>query len=175
MFSKVRCSSNNSATMVAPLLWHGLTFSITRLTFASTYFRNLVRLAFIPSARLFAISTQNGKVFICSFVSSVSTISKGFANLTAGLGIMLALGASSKKGLLAVKLVSLVKTERIVNMFADQTLFSNKGFFRRIELIDNLSSKTVCALGLNALVDEFGAREVDAPKVRRGLCAISTA
>ena len=175
MFSKVRCSSNNSATVVAPLLWHGLTFSITRLTFASTYFRNLVRLAFIPSASLFAIGTQNCKVFVSSIVSAMSTTTQGFTDLASSFGTKFTLDACSKKGLFAVKLVSLIKTERIRNMFADKMLFSNKGFFRSFELFYNLSSKRVCALGLDSFKNKFRACEVFAPKVQRSRCAISTA
>jgi len=167
MFIKVIHTANNTVAMRTVISRLGLTLPRTDSTFKGTRSSMFIGSTFVPGS----VSFSKG-VLLKSSKLSIGTgplaSFKRLANLLSSLSTVRTIGASSKKGLLAVKLVSLIKTERIRNTFADHKLFSNKGFFRSIELIDNLSRKTVCALGLDTLVNEFRTCEVGVPEVVNG-------
>ena len=168
MFVKVVKPAQCAFAMRTRVLGLGLTFARTNTALMRTRSGMFVGSSFVPSTSQLTVSSENSKVFVGTFVSTMSTFEQGLRNLATSFGTKVTLGTSCKKGLLAVKLVSLVKTERIRNTFADHKLFSNKGFFRSFELIDNLSRKAVCALGLDTLVNEFRTCEVGGPKVVSG-------
>lgn len=175
MFFKVRSASDNSATMVAPLLWHRLSFTITRLTFASTYFRNIIRLASIPTAGFLSVVRKDLKMLLGSSVGFVSTRPKSFANLAPSFFRYCSFGSSCKKSLFAIELTGSIKTEWIREVLADKELFSIKRFLRSIKLFYNSSRKGVYSFKINTLFNKFRTCEIVAPKVARSRRAISTA
>ncbi len=122
--------------------------------------------SFVPSTSLLTVSRELSKVFRSTNIFSGLTFSR-LTDLKSSFGTMATLGASSKKAVLAIKLKLLIKTKRVINTFADHTLFSIKGIFTGFKFVHDSSSKRVCALGLNTLKDTFGTGEVLNPKVVR--------